>query len=226
MPKKIVNKIRRLFKKSFLRPFSVIYKRIRISFKKLSKIKLAIFIKKPIVRRGMIFVAFVLILGALLFPYSTEQSTSHSVQFKIENKNSEELELGESKTLSEGSNGSYTVMTVSTGSILARVMDHLFGVGIVQEKEVSRTTTKEAQDKVVLVGKRRYQYMYCSDSSYRYYTDEQLKDESVGFTSKSEDYCKKNNQGVKVQLANAPPSKNTANNATYNSQPTYTPPFL
>ena len=43
--------------------------------------------------------------------------------------------------------------------------------------------------------------MLCSDGSSRYYTDEQFKDPSTGFTSKSEDYCKKNGQGEKLQLS-------------------------
>lgn len=39
--------------------------------------------------------------------------------------------------------------------------------------------------------------------SHRYYTDEQFKHADVGFTSKSDDSCKENNQGVKLKLADS-----------------------
>lgn len=50
---------------------------------------------------------------------------------------------------------------------------------------------------------KRYQYMLCTDGSYRSYTDEQMKDPNTGLTSESEDYCKKNGQGKMLRLTNS-----------------------
>ena len=52
---------------------------------------------------------------------------------------------------------------------------------------------------------RRWQYMMCSDGSYRYYTDEQFSNPQVGFTEASEDACAKSGHGIKTTLADKPP---------------------
>lgn len=50
---------------------------------------------------------------------------------------------------------------------------------------------------------KRYQYMLCSDGSYRMYTDEQMKTPGVGFTDESQDSCEENEQGKMLQLTNS-----------------------
>lgn len=71
-------------------------------------------------------------------------------------------------------------------------------------------------DTIVAKGTKRYQYMYCSDGSYRYYSAKQFKDPEVGFTHQSPDYCAKNGQGTQTTIADTPPPK---------TQTTYVPTY-
>ncbi len=79
--------------------------------------------------------------------------------------------------------------------------------------------TTDATDEIIAKGTSRFQYMYCSDGSYRYYTSEQMQVTTVGFTHRSPDGCAENNQGTQTALSNTPPPKTQV---TY--VPTYTAP--
>ncbi len=74
---------------------------------------------------------------------------------------------------------------------------------------------KEANKKT-----KRWQYMYCSNGSYRYYTDEQFKNPQTGFTKNSKDYCASNGQGKMTKLADKPPQ--VSGNATSSTGSSYT----
>src|SRR5690606_26075112 len=65
--------------------------------------------------------------------------------------------------------------------------------------------TTTAQEEVIARGTKKYQYMICSDGTYRYFTDAEFKNENTGFTSKSEDHCSKNNNGFKLRLSETKP---------------------
>jgi|GEM_PF-3540275 len=85
--------------------------------------------------------------------------------------------------------------------------------------ETSSTRT-EPVDEVIAKGSRRYQYMYCSNGSYRYYTAEQFKNPLVGFTHQSEDFCSKSGQGKQTALADTPPPEKVVQQV-----PTYYPSY-
>ena len=150
----------------------------------------------------------VLIVGAI--PFSYTYAKDDIISFGIENEKHADLELGESKVFQEGRDGKKSIIIESRQSMWGR----LLGWQPIQQKEVSSTITERPVNKVVANGTRKYQYMLCSDGSSRYYTDEQFKDPQTGFTSKSEDYCKENNQGHKVRLSDSNPSNIGASSAS------------
>ncbi len=71
---------------------------------------------------------------------------------------------------------------------------------------------------------KRYQYMLCSDGSYRMYTDEQMKTPGVGFTDESQDSCEENEHGKMLQLTNSleEAKANSKKQSTYTPIPTET----
>lgn len=149
----------------------------------------------------------VVITGFIPLPHTFTKNTS--VPFATENTKSADLELGESKTTQVGRDGKKTVNIESYQSLWGRAL----GWQPIQQKEVDSRVTEKPVNKVVVNGTKKYQYMLCSDGSYRYYTDEQFKDPQTGFTSKSEDYCKENNQGHKVGLSDSKSSNIDASSA-------------
>lgn len=153
--------------------------------------------RKDVIKLALAVIVIVAIAGAVPLPYAFTKNAI--VPFATESKKYAGLELGDSKVLQEGRDGRKIVNIESFQSIWSR----LFGLQPIQQKEVTSTITKTQVNKIVASGTRKYQYMLCSDGGYRYYTDEQFKDSNVGFTSKSEDYCKSNNQGAKTQLADS-----------------------
>lgn len=82
------------------------------------------------------------------------------------------------------------------------------------------TETEEPIDEIVANGSRRYQYMHCSNGSYRYYSAEQFKDPNVGFTHQSPDYCAQNGEGVQTTIADTPPAEKIIQQV-----PTYYPTY-
>ena len=159
--------------------------------------------KKSTVKAALIILALVGVAGAVHLPYSFTKSLA--IPFSVENKNNAELELGDSKIIQEGNDGRKTIHIESLQSIWGG----LFGMQPIHQKEIGSTTTKTPTAKIIANGTKKYQYMVCSDGSFRYYTDEQFKDPQTGFTSKSEDYCKENNQGYKVSLSDSSPSSSS-----------------
>lgn len=163
----------------------------------------------PRSRRGIIKVSvvafvFVVLVGAVPFPYTFAKSAT--VNFATENQKNAGLELGDSKVIQQGRDGAKVVNIKSFQSIWGR----LLGLKPIQQKEINEKIVDKPANKIVVSGSRKYQYMLCSDGRYRYFTDEQFKDPNTGFTSKSEDFCKANNQGTKVKLADS--SDGTVNN--------------
>lgn len=169
--------------------------------------------KKGAIKVSLALVVFVAAIGAIPFPYSFTKDTVAAFGTVYEKHPG--LELGDSKVIQEGRNGRNTVKIEALQSMWGR----LFGWEPLQQKEVSEGIAEAPVDRKIVSGSRKYQYMLCSNGSYRYYNDDQFKDPNVGFTSKSSDYCKENNQGVKHMLAdsangavNTPASPTVASN--------------
>ncbi len=180
--------------------------------------------KKDVIKMTLIMVAVIAAAGVIPLPHTFAKSLA--VPFNTVDKKDASLELGDSRVLQEGQEGSKTV----TMSSLQSLWGGLFGWPPMQQKEVSTATTKEPVNKQVVQGARKYQYMICSDGSSRYYTDEQFKDAYTGFTSKSDDSCEKNGQGKMVQLSDTStgsgmtnskrtPTVTVRNGCTYTSIP-------
>lgn len=147
--------------------------------------------------RPLLVVVSMLVVGAVLFwPISSSENVERKIEFSTKNTDSAEYELGEVIVSQDGVSGKKAV----TYSVKTNIFSILLGIDGHRE-EVSSKVVASPTEKIVVSGTRKYQYMLCSDGSYRYYTDEQFKDPNTGFTSKSEDSCAKSNQGVKLKLA-------------------------
>lgn len=138
---------------------------------------------------------------ALSVPIERTELRTEPINLATKYTKSSNIELGETKVEKQGQSGEEVV----TYSVKTNLFQVLFGINSDQRERLSSKVTKESKQKVVATGTKKYQYMYCSDGSHRYYTDEQFKQPSVGFTSKSEDFCAKNNQGKKLRLADSAP---------------------
>lgn len=153
--------------------------------------------KKTVIKTVLFATLVVAFVGSIPLPHTFEKSAT--IPFATDTQKNAGLELGDSKVLQEGRKGSKVITVSSLQSLWGR----LLGWQPIQQKETDSTVTEEPVAKIIANGTRKYQYMMCSDGSYRYYTDKQFKDEYTGFTSKSQDYCKENNQGVKLKLADS-----------------------
>lgn len=152
--------------------------------------------------------ASIMVVGLVIsWPVERTATEASKMHYEISQKTSTEYELGESVTTQEGKEGERsTTFSYKT---------NLFGLlmGITWDKEiVSSEVVTTPVEKIVTLGSKRYQYMHCSDGSYRFFNDEQFKNPQTGFTSKSRDYCAQNNQGVKVTLSNSPTNELGRNN--------------
>ena len=175
-------------------------------------------VKKVLSSRPAVFLTGLLLvtglLALLLTPVAYEGTENSTIRYATDRRDDAGVEMGETKVIEEGKDGQKIVSYTYERSLL----DILLGRDARNKTEISSEVVSEPKPKVVLDGTRKWQYMMCSDGSYRYYTDEQFKDRSTGFTSKSSDYCSENNQGQKLGLADNP---NGNSNAT---RPTYVPP--
>lgn len=86
---------------------------------------------------------------------------------------------------------------------------------------VSETNT-EPIDEQIAKGSKRFQYMYCSNGSYYYYTAEQFKNPDVGYTHQSPDQCAQNGKGTQTTLADVPPAETIVQQVPTYRSPTYT----
>lgn len=176
--------------------------------------KVAFFRRKGLVLtklawRPIGIIVVVLLLVMLLAPmFSGTIVKSAPVAFTKQTIADSTVELGDTKTIQTGTNG----IQIITYSEPKSLLNLIFGGGSIDElKETSSVTTKQPVTEIIGSGTRKYQYMYCSDGTYRYYTDAQFKDPRTGFTHKSPDDCAKSNHGTATQLADTPPRPAVSN---------------
>lgn len=155
------------------------------------------------------FIPVIAIIGFMVgfIPFPLTAIESAVVSFNTVEQKDGKMELGESKVVRMGRDGKKDVKVESMQNFWGWAL----GLQPFERQETSSTVTQEPVDKIVAHGTKKYQYMLCSDGSYRYYTDEQFKDPDTGFTSKSEDFCKKNGQGSKVRLSDTLTGNGTTN---------------
>lgn len=163
---------------------------------------------KPSKRSVLIILTFIFLLGlvGMFVPISHTEYRYEQVFPEVVTQPDSSLELGESKIDHEGVEGEKVI----TLELKRSLFDLIFRKDSIRRVEVSSKVTKKPIEKTVLEGTRKFQYMYCSDGSYRYYSDEQFKSASIGFTSKSEDGCTQNGHGKKIGLGDTP-TPNTSN---------------
>lgn len=163
--------------------------------------------KRRLALRKFVPIVAVIVFMAGLIPFPVTVTESAALDFSTVKQKDEKMELGESKIVKVGREGRKDVKVESMQNFWGWVL----GLQPFGRQETSSTITQEPVDKIVAHGTKKYQYMLCSDGSYRYYTDEQFKDPDTGFTSKSEDFCKKNGQGSKVRLSDTLTGNGTTN---------------
>lgn len=130
-------------------------------------------------------------------PFTKTELRNAEVGFQTDYIKDSTLELREEQVRQNGENGSKQ----ETWKVTYR----LNGKIIKQEKMLEQEV-KAPIRKIIAQGTKRYQYMWCSNGSYRYYTNEQFQVDSVGFTHKSEDACAQNGQGHMTGLADTAPT--------------------
>lgn len=129
----------------------------------------------------------------------TEDVTrDETISFFTEYIDDDTIELGTEEVERDGENG--------IKKVTYREESYLLSGEVISSLQTDFEITKEPTSKIIRRGTKKWQYMICSDGSWRYYTDEQFKDKNVGFTHASEDDCANNNQGVAVALVDTPPS--------------------
>lgn len=183
-------------------------KRLLVNFKEFKKHKLVTFIPwRPLAVFAVIWLLILFLVP--IFPNTIVKT--YPVSFTTQTVQDPNTELGDTQVKQAGAQGSENI----TYSQHKSLFEFIFGGGT-QNKvtEISAVTTKQPTKEIVSAGTKKYQYMYCSNGSYRYYTDKQFKDSNTGFTHSSPDNCAQNNQGKETQLASVPPAS-----ATYTPAP-------
>lgn len=149
---------------------------------------------------ALLILSFIPMLSGTVVQFAPVAFTTHTVQ-------DPNIELGNTQTEQAGTNGTQKV----TYSEPKSVFNAIFGGGE-EDKLIERTitVTKQPVQEIIDSGTLKYQYMYCSNGNYRYYTDTQFKNPTTGFTHKSPDYCAQNHEGTETQLADTPPKQAAA----------------
>lgn len=156
-------------------------------------------IKNILITLGMLMTLIAIV--AIFIPYRYQTSNLESTDFKILDEKTDSLQLGETQTTKQGMNGQDNVTYETTGSLFQR----LFISDQLLKSEISRTTVVPPTIQITSHGTQKYQYMYCSDGSYMYYTNEQFIDPNIGYTNKSADTCAQNGHGKEYMINNSPP---------------------
>ena len=128
-------------------------------------------------------------------------TTTDSIKYNSTTVSDGNLELGQSEVKQVGKDGQKQI-----------TYNLIFGF-------TTSTSQTDTVDQITAKGTRRYQYMYCSDGSYRYYNAEQFKDINVGFTHQSEDFCAKNSEGIETTIADTPPAKTVVQQTVVKQSP-------
>jgi hypothetical protein len=145
-------------------------------------------------------IGFAVLLLTLLGTYTTTEA----VKFSSTPITDSNLELGQTEIRQTGKDGEKQI-----------THNLIFGTPL------STETTKPV-DEIIAKGSRKYQYMYCSNGSYRYFTAEQFKDPNVGFTHQSPDHCAQNGAGTQTTIADVPPAEKIVQQVPVYRSPSYT----
>ena len=162
----------------------------------------------------LLVVALIVIVGGFLLCNYLIQKTVKEEDFWVENVaysttciDDATLEKGTKEVQQEGVNGVRKNYFEITKKLLTGEQTNW--------RYLRWEDIKQPVNEIARCGTRKWQYMWCSDGGYRYYTDEQFSDPNTGFTHASEDFCAKNGQGAMTQLADTPPAANNNMSHSY-----------
>lgn len=161
----------------------------------------------------LIIVIIVNISGILLYlfyPFSHTEIGNSDIDYETSYTDDPTIELGDEQIRTNGELGlketEITVKRTLSGNEISREI-------------TSERIIKAPVNKHVVKGTKRYQFMWCSNGSYRYFTSDEFKKPGAGFTKKSPDHCSKNGQGNMTKLSDSAPPQPQA---TYSPAPTVT----
>lgn len=154
-------------------------------------------------------VASLLLIIVMALPIPITLTNIKTIPFTAQDVESASLELGQTQTTQSGVDGKDVVRTSSTTPLFAYIFGFKTASYITNAPKT--TIVKQPINQLIAQGTKKYQYMWCSNGSYRYYTNSQFSSPDVGFTHESPDDCAKNNEGKETQLANSPPATKPAN---------------
>jgi len=171
-------------------------------------------------RKHIMLYFVIAITGIAAIPLPSTLTKTFSVPYTTQYIQSSEIELGETQINQQGSNGQGLTKTKLLSPIFAYIIRK--SGNIKYSMQVTTETTQAPVNKVVANGTKKYQYMWCSNGSYRYYTNDQFKNALTGFTHKSPDNCAENKAGHMTQLSDAAPPTPTTIYKTAPTLPTRT----
>lgn len=156
----------------------------------------------------------------MVMPVRTTTSKVVDIPHTVQYIQEASLELGESQIKQPGTKGQGLEQQKQTKPLFA----FIFGNNSYYSAQTLPTQTTHAPiNQIVAQGTKKYQYMWCSNGTYRYFTNEQFRDSNTGFTHKSEDECNKSGNGHMSKLSDsAPPQQATT---VYQATPRYSPTY-
>ncbi|MDQ5913926.1 MAG: hypothetical protein QG623_545, partial [Patescibacteria group bacterium] len=153
----IINKVKKRIKKPIRKVLRAI-SRFRNRFTVRQWILLSIF-------------SVLLLVGALMrIPIKYEKTEIGSLRYSTKYKEEKNLELNTEKIITEGQDGKSETKYLYTQSLF----DYIFRRSNVKKEVLEVEPVAKPQDEIVLKGKRKWQYMMCSDGSYRYFKDNEF----------------------------------------------------
>ncbi len=170
------------------------------------------FFNRPIsVLKVAVWLAVFLLVFSLIVPVSYTKAEQTTLKYEVEEKEEKSIEMGVEKIAQKGKEG----LRDTKYRYKQSLFNYIFRRDSAKKAVIEFKEVKEPKKKLILIGTRKWQYMMCSNGTYRYFTNEQFKDKHTGFTSTSSDYCKENDQGHKIGLADDPNGNSTAAKPSY-----------
>jgi len=165
---------------------------------------------------GLIAGGLVIWLGVMTYyflPISRTDIVYEDIAFETKYIDDNTIELRQQQVRQEGEKG--------TKEVEFKVKRTLAGREIGKERTKERIV-KAPTNKTIAKGTKKFQFMWCSNGAYRYYSNEEFKNPNTGFTHQSPDFCSQNGQGQMTGLADTAPPRPATTNVYQRSSPTTT----
>lgn len=154
------------------------------------------------------------------YPINATETENNVLYYQTSYIEDGTTELGQELVKQNGENGTMETIYITTRTLSGKQLSR---------SKSSESIIKAPVDKVIAKGTKKFQFMWCSNGTYRYYENEQFKSPNVGFTHQSPDECSKSGNGHMTSLADAAPvqQQTTTNYPSYTRSytPSYTPSY-